>query len=331
MKAIVYTEYGSPDVLHLQEMEKPTPKDNEILVRVRATSVGSGDLMARRFSQISPREFNMPFFFWLPARITFGLGRPKQAILGSEFAGEVEAVGKAVTRFKAGDAVFGYRGPNLGAYAEYLCVPESGSVALKPANMSFEEAAAVPYGALTALNLLKKTPIQRGQKVLVNGASGGIGSYAVQLARHYGADVTGVCATPRMDYVKALGAERVIDYTREDFTQGGESYDLIVDVLGRSSFSRCVRVLRENGRYLRASFKTPQLLQMLWTSLRGGKRVICALATDSQADLVVIKELVEAGKLKSILDRCFPMEQAADAHRYVEAGNKHGQVVITVA
>jgi NADPH:quinone reductase-like Zn-dependent oxidoreductase len=265
------------------------------------------------------------------AWIAFGPRKPKRAILGSEFAGEVEAVGNAVTRFRPGDAVFGYRGENLGAYAEYLCMAEDGSVALKPSNMSFEEAAAVPYGALTALNLLKKTPLQPGQKVLVNGASGGIGSYAAQLARHYGADVTGVCATPRMDYVKSLGADHVIDYTREDFTQNGETYDLIVDVLGKSSFSHCARVLRENGRYLRASFKMPQLLQMLWTSLRGGKRVICALAIDSQQDLMVIKELVEAGKLKSILDRRFPKEQAAEAHRYVEAGSKRGQVVITMA
>jgi NADPH:quinone reductase-like Zn-dependent oxidoreductase len=259
----------------------------------------------------------------------FGFRKPRIKILGAELAGEVEAVGQDVTRFKAGDQVFGYRGPHFGANAEYLCMPENGLVAIKPATMTYEEAATVPYGAMTALNLLRKVTIHSGQKVLINGASGGIGSYALQLARHYGAEVTGVCSTPRVDLVKDLGADHVIDYTQEDFTENGETYDLIFDILGRSSFSRCKNSLTENGRYLLASFKMKQLVQMLWTSIIGGKKVICALSAESPEDLIVIKELVEAGKIKSVIDRCFPLEQAAEAHRYVEAGHKKGHVVIT--
>jgi NADPH:quinone reductase-like Zn-dependent oxidoreductase len=219
----------------------------------------------------------------------------------------------------------------MGANAEYLCVPEDGCVAVKPANMTYEEAAAVPYGAIMALNLLRKANIRPGQKVLVNGASGGIGSAAVQLARAYfGAEVTGVCSTPRLELVKALGAEKVMDYTQEDFTRSGETYDLIFDILGRSSFSRCKSVLKPNGIYLLASFKMKQLVQMLWTSRIGSKKVICALSSDKVEDLIFIKELIEAGKFKSIIDRCYPAEQAAEAHRYVEEGHKKGSVIITI-
>jgi NADPH:quinone reductase-like Zn-dependent oxidoreductase len=330
MKAIVYTQYGSPDVLQLKEVAKPAPKDNEALVRVHATPVNFGDILARNFNKVSLRRFTMPGPLWLPVRLYFGVRRPRKNILGSEFAGEIEAVGQAVTRFKAGDAVFGYRGPSLGANAEYLCMPEDGLIAPKPANMSYEEAAAVPYGALTALNLLKKVKLQPGPKVLINGASGAIGSYALQLARHHGAEVTGVCGTPRLELVKSLGADKVIDYTKEDFTQSGETYDLIFDILGKSSFSRCQRSLKPGGRLLYASFGMLPLLQMLWTSMIGGKKVVCALSAESREDLMVIKELVEAGKLKSIIDRCYPLEQTAEAHRYVEAGQKTGHVVITI-
>lgn len=331
MKAIVYTEYGSPDVLQVKEVEKPTPKDNEILIRVYATPVNYGDTLARNMSQVSHREFNMPFFMWLPARIALGFTKPKMNILGSEFAGKVEAVGKDVKRFKVGDSIFGYRAMNFGANAEYLCMAEDGLVAIKPDNVTYEEAAAIPYGALTALNLLRKVHIQPGQKVLVNGASGAIGAAVVQLAKYYGAEVTGVCGTPRLAYVKALGADKVIDYTREDFTQNGETYDLIFDVLGRSSFLRAKNALKPNGCILYASFKMPQLLQMLWTSRFGSKKVICALSSETLDDLLQIKELIEAGVIKAVVDRCYPMEQAAEAHRYAESGHKRGSVVIMVA
>ncbi len=329
MKAITQTQYGLPDVLKLAEIPKPTPKENEILIKILASTVGVGDLWARNFKAISPDDFSMAYPLWFLSRLSFGWNTPKIKILGAELAGEVEAVGSKVTRFKQGDAVFGYRGPAFGAYAEYLCMPENGLVALKPTNLTFEEAATIPYGALTALNLLRKANLQRGQKTLVIGASGKIGSYALQLAKHYGATVTGVCSTPRVGFVQALGADAVIDYTREDFTKNGERYDLIFDVMNRSSFERCKNSLTENGIYLLASFKTPQLWQML-TSPRKGKRVICALSLETQADLEQVRGLAEASVLKSIIDKRFPLEQAAEAHRYVEAGQRTGNVVITV-
>ncbi len=330
MKAIVYTEYGPPDVLHLEDVEKPAPKDNEVLIRVYATSVNFGDLLARNFKEISPGKFSMPLLFWFFAKMYFGFTKPKITILGSEFAGEIESAGKEVLLFKKGDQVFGYLGQNMGAYAEYLCMPENGCIAIKPANMTYEEAAVVPYGAIMALNLLRRMNIQPGQKVLVNGASGGIGSAAVQLAKYFGAEVTGVCGTPRLEFVKSLGADKVIDYTQEDFTQSGETYDLIFDILGKSSFSRCKGSLKQNGRYLLASFKMKQLFQMLWTLMIGSKKVICALAIDKKEDLISIKELIEAGKIISVIDRRYPLEQTAEAHRYIEKGHKKGNVVITV-
>ena len=330
MKAIVYTEYGSPDVLHLAEVAKPAPKDNEVLIRVHATPVNFGDLMARNFKNVTPRKFNMPIFFWLPSRMAFGWRKPKKNVLGSEFAGVVAAVGAQVTRFKPGDEVFGYRGANMGAYAEYVCLPENGMLALKPANMTFEEAAAVPYGALTALSLLKKVNLQPGQKVLINGASGGIGAAAVQLAKHYGAEVTGVCSTPRVGFVKALGADKVIDYTQEDFTRNGESYDVIFDILGKSSFGRGKKSLKPKGVYLFASFKVKQLAQMLWTKIAGGPKAICALSSEKPEDLEYIKGLIEAGQYKVIVDKRYRMEQAAEAHRYAEARQKYGSVIIAV-
>jgi len=330
MKAIMYTEYGAPEVLQLQEVGKPTPKDNELLIRVHAVSVNIGDIWARNFKAISPGKFSMPGPLWLPARMYFGFSKPKVNILGSEFAGQVESVGKNVKSFKPGDQVFGYRGQSMGANAQYLCMSEDGLVAIKPANMTYEEAAAVPYGALTALNLLRKVNIQPGQKVLINGASGGIGSAAVQLAKYYGAEVTGVCSTPRLEFVKSLGADKVIDYTKEDFTQNGETYDLIFDILGRSSFSHCKSSLNQNGCYLLASFKMKQLFQMLWTSMIGDKKVICALSGEKIEDLLFIKELVEAGKIKSVIDRRYPLEKTAEAHSYIEQGHKKGNVVITL-
>lgn len=330
MKAIEYTEFGPPEVLHLTEVEKPTPKDNEILVRVHATSVNYGDIVARDFKSMTPSKFNMPFLFWLPARFYFGLSKPNVNRLGSEFAGEVEATGQAVTRFKKGDQVFGYRGQSMGAYAEYLCMPEDGVVALKPANMTYEEVVTVPSGGMTALYILTTAQIQPGMKVLINGASGGIGSHAVQIAKDFGAEVTGVCGTPRLEFVKSLGADHVIDYTQEDFTRNGQTYDLIFDVLGRSSFARCKNSLTSNGRYVLASFKMKQLLQMVWTKFSGSKKVMCVLSPQSREDLERLKEMIEAGKIKAVIDRNFPLEQAAKAHRYVEDGHKQGNVVITV-
>jgi NADPH:quinone reductase-like Zn-dependent oxidoreductase len=330
VKAIVYTEYGPPEVLHLKELDKPAPKENEVLIRIHATSVNYGDLSARNFKGISPGEFNMPFPLWLLSKVIFGWSKPKISVLGSEFGGEIEAVGKDVTRFKAGDEVFGYLGQNMGAYAEYLCLAEDGVLTIKPDNVTYEEAAVVPMGAIMAWYLLRKVDVQRGQKVLIIGASGSIGSAAVQIAKHLGAEVTGICGTPRLEFVKSLGADKVIDYTQEDFTQNGETYDLIFDVLGKGSFSRSKGSLAENGRYLNASFKSRQLFEMLQTSISGGKKVICAIAPGSVEDLVSVKELMEAGVIKAVLDRSFPLEQTAEAHRYVEDGHKKGHVAIRV-
>ncbi len=330
MKAIVYTEYGSPDVLQVKEVAKPVPGDNDVLVRVHATSVNYGDLAARNFREMTPQKFNMPLLIWLMAKISFGLSKPQNTILGSEFAGEIESTGKNVTKIKPGNPDFGYLGQSMGAYAEYVRIPEDGVLAIKPVNQSFAEAASVSYGAIMALNLLRKVNVHGGQKVLINGASGGIGSAAVQIARQMGAEVTGVCGTLRMEYVKSLGADKVIDYTKEDFTRNGETYDLIFDILGKSPFSRCKNSLKPKGILLHASFKMLHLFDMLRTSKSTGKRVICAIAPGSLEDLLVVEELIEAGKIKSIIDKCFPMEQAAEAHRYVEQGNKKGSVVISI-
>lgn len=331
MKAVIVTDYGAPQVLQVQDIDKPVPKDNEVLVKLKATSVNFGDLMARNFKDVTPSNFNMPLLFWFFAKIFFGFGKPKVKILGSEFAGEIESTGKNVTTFKPGDSVFGYLGQNMGSYAEYFCMPESGCLTHKPSNMTEPAAAVTAYGAIMAVNLLRKANIQPGQKVLINGASGSMGSAAVQIAKSYGADVTGVCGKPRMEFVKSLGADRVIDYRSQDFTEGPEKYDLVFDVLGKSSFSKVKRVLTDNGINLRASFKSRQLLQMLWTSVTGGKKIICALAPGSKTDLVVVKELIEQGKIKTKPYRVFPLEQAADAHQYVEEGNHQGPVALIIS
>jgi NADPH:quinone reductase-like Zn-dependent oxidoreductase len=330
MKAIVYNEYGGPDVLHPEEVDKPIPGDHQVLIKIHATSVNYGDLIARNFKSVTPDKFNMPFLIWLMAKVSFGLSKPNIRILGSEFSGEIEAVGKEVKRFNLGDQVFGYRGQSMGAYAEYICVDEEDTLASKPANLTYEEAAVISYGAIMALHLLRAMNIQPGQRVLINGASGRIGSAAVQIARYYGAEVTGVCGTPRLDYVKSLGADKVIDYTREDFTRNGETYDLIFDILGKSSFSRCKSSLKPDGRLLYASFKMRHLFDMLWTGMTGGRKVICAIAPGSVEDLASVKELIEDGEIKTIIDKSFPMAQAAAAHRYVENGSKVGDVVITL-
>lgn len=332
MKAIKYTEYGSPDVLQLVEIEKPVPADNEVLIRVHAAHINFGDITARKFNQLSPDEFHMPSLLLFIAKFIFGFTKPKITILGSEFSGKVESVGNAVTGFKAEDEVFGYRGPIMGANAEYLAVPEDSMLVTKPSNMTYEEASTIPYGALTALTLLRRVDIQPGQKVLINGASGSIGSHALQLAKYYGAEVTAVCGTQRVELVKALGADKVIDYTKEDFTTNGETYDVIFDVLGKSNFSQSKDSLTENGIHFYASFKMRQVFQMLWTSLTGSKqRVICALSNETIDDLVFIKERIEAGDIKTVIDRCYPLEEIAEAHRYIENGQKTGNIVITIA
>jgi NADPH:quinone reductase-like Zn-dependent oxidoreductase len=331
MKAVVFTEYGSPDVLQLKDVPKPTSKENELLVRVLATPIGYGDLTARRFGHLSSREFNMPAALYLPARMVFGWNKPKINILGSELAGEVEAVGNQVKKFKPGDAIFAYVGQKMGANAEYICIPEDGLAALKPANLSYDEAATLPYGAIMAASLLQKAKLQPGQKILINGASGGIGGMAVQLAKHYMAEVTGVCGGPRLEYVKSLGSDKVIDYTKQDFTENGETYDVIFDILGRSSFARCKNSLKPDGIYLLASFKSRALFDMIWTGLFSRQKVICAMAQEKTESLLLVKGLAEEGKVKALIDRRFPLEQTAEAHRYSESGNKQGSVVITVA
>ncbi len=331
MKAIVYTEYGAPDVLKIQEVEKPFPEGNEVLIRVHAVSVNYGDIIARNFKNISAKEFNMPLLFWILARFSFGFSKPKIKVLGNTFAGEIETIGNDVKHFREGEPVFGYTGEKMGAYAEYLRMSENGILAAKPSKMNYEEASIIPYGAIMALNLLKKASLQKGQKVLIIGASGGIGSAAVQLAKHYyKAEVTGVCSTQRIELVKNLGADKVIDYEKEDFTKNGETYDLIFDILGKGSFSSCKRSLKQNGIYLLASFKTKKLLQMLWTSITGKKKVVCALVSPTKQDLLFIQELIEEGKIKSIIDKCFPLEQTAEAHTYVETKRKKGDVIITL-
>lgn len=331
MRAAVMLEFGPPEVLQLGEVATPVAKGHDILVRVRATSVNFGDTLVRNFAAVTPRTFHMPWLFWLIGKVSFGVWRPRVHVLGSEFAGVVEQIGERVTRFKPGDAVFGYRGPQMGAYAEYVRIAETGVVTTKPVNVSDEEAAATPYGAIMALGLMKKLHLQPEQSVLVVGASGGIGPAIVQLAsRHVGATVSAVCGTARLEYVKSLGAAAVIDYTREDVAERSETYDVIIDVLGKGTFDQYRRILAPQGRVVFLSFKLKKILQMLWTSMSGGQKVVCALMSEHQEDLVEIRRLMEAGTLRTVVDRSFPLEQAAEAHRYAESGAKTGAVVITV-
>jgi NADPH:quinone reductase-like Zn-dependent oxidoreductase len=320
MKAIVCTKYGPPEVLQLQEVEKPIPKDNEVLVKIYATTVNATDPMGRA---------GKPFMARL---VPLSLTKPKNPILGGELAGEIESVGKSVTLYKEGKHIYGCM-MDSGAYAEYKCIPEDGVLAIKPTNMTFKEAAAISGGALTALVFLRdKGNIKSGQKVLINGASGSVGTAAVQLAKYFGAEVTGVCSTTNLELVKTLGADKVIDYTKEDFTKSDETYDIIFDTVTKSSFSRCKGVLKQKGIYLATVPWPGILLQMLWTSMVGGKKAIFAATSFkfNNKELLFLKELIEAGKLKSVIDRSYPLEQMAEAHRYVEKGHKKGNVVITI-
>jgi NADPH:quinone reductase-like Zn-dependent oxidoreductase len=328
MKAVIWTEYGPPDVLQLKEVEKPTPKDNEVLIRIDATTVTSGDC--------EQRSLKLPFWHALAIRAAAGFKRPERiTILGMELAGEIEAVGKDVKRFGKGDQVFGATGfAGMGACAEYICLPEQteeGALAIKPANMTYEEAAAVPVGGHEALCFLRQGNIQSGQKVLINGASGTIGPFAVQLAKYFGAEVTAVCSTRNVDLVRSLGADHVVDYTHQDFTKNGETYDFILDVVGKSSFSGSINSLEQKGRYLIADPGPSQMVRGRWTSMISSKKVIFGAAHPKTEDLIFLKELIEEGKIRSVIDRRYPLEQTAEAHRYVEKGHKKGNVVITVA
>jgi NADPH:quinone reductase-like Zn-dependent oxidoreductase len=328
MKAIVWTNYGPPEVLQLQEVEKPIPKDNEVLIKVHAATASTPDSEFRRLK--------LPLLFAFFLRLYLGFTKPtRRRILGTEFAGEIVFAGKDVTQYKPGDQVFGYSGLDMGTYAEYLCLSEKPSalasvMAKKPVNTTYEGAAALPFGGLEALHSLRQANIQPGQKVLIVGAGGSIGTYSVQLAKHYGAEVTGVDHTVKLNMLRSIGADHVIDYTKEDFTRNGQTYDVILDTINKSSFSRTLRSLTENGTYLNANPGIFGGLRMRWMSKSSRKRVITWTAGYTVDNLLALKELVEAGTIKPIIDRTYPLEQIAEAHRYVDTGHKKGNVVITV-
>jgi NADPH:quinone reductase-like Zn-dependent oxidoreductase len=319
MKAAVYARYGPPEVLQLREVEKPVPQDNEVLIKIYATTVTSGDSRMRRADPFAVRLFN-------------GLTIPKKiTVLGNELAGEIESIGQNVIEFSTGDQVFGQAGLTLGANAEYICLPQDGALAIKPEKLTYEEAASIPFGGSTALHFLRKGNIGSGQNVLIYGASGSLGTAAVQIARYFGAEVTGVCSTSNIALVKSLGATTVIDYTREDFTKNGQAYDIIFDTTGQSPFSGCLNSLTERGIYLRAvNLGLTPIIRGLWISNTSNRKVIGGIAVERKENINFLRELVEAGKLKPVIDRRYPLEKIAEAHAYVDKGHKKGNVTIIV-
>ena len=324
MRAVLHTAYGPPSELQVQEVEKPMPEANEVLIKIHASTVTSSDCNIRN-------QTFVPQPFRYLARMEFGIPKPKNNIIGFDLAGEIEAVGRDVTRFQVGDQVFGTTEPAYGAHAEYICIPHDGVIAHKPVNMTYEEAATVPVIGNTALHFIRDLgEVQPGQRVIVNGASGGIGTYAVQLAKHYGAHVTGVCSTANIELVKSLGADEVIDYTKEDFTKKREAYDVIFDAVGKSSFFRCRRALTDTGLYLDTLPKISSMILSAWTSRYGSRKVKMEGAPAKLDNLLDLKKLVEAGHLTTVIDRRFPLDQTADAFEYVEGGHKKGHVVIQV-
>jgi NADPH:quinone reductase-like Zn-dependent oxidoreductase len=324
MKAIIWTKYGSPDTLQFRDIDKPTPKDNEILLKIHAVEATAGDC--------EMRTLKFPLWIKLPLRIYIGLIKPTRVnILGSYLAGEVESVGKDVTRFKAGDQVFGTTGLMLGGYAEYVCVPESKVITDKPENLTYEEVAPLGLGGLEALHFLRLAKIQPGQKVLVNGAGGSIGTYAVQLAKHFGAEVTAVDRLIKHDMLRSIGADHVIDYTREDFSANGQKYDAILDVVLKSSFTKIVSSLTDNGIYLMTNPTLPKMLRARWISRTSSKKVIFQFSQPNAEDLDILKDMLESGKIQTVIDRRYSLEQVPEAQRYIETGNKNGIVIITVS
>jgi NADPH:quinone reductase-like Zn-dependent oxidoreductase len=317
MKAAVYSQYGPPEVLQIKQVEKPIPKKNELLLRIKATAVNSGDVRLRKAD---------PF----AVRFIFGFIKPKINILGSVFSGEVESVGEDVKHFKAGDFIFGHTDMSFGSYAEYKCLPENASIALKPANISHNEAAVIPFGGATALHFIKKAMIKSGQKVLVVGASGAVGSAAVQLAKSFGANVTGVCSTVNIDLVKSLGADKVIDYTKEDFTQNGETYDMIFDTVKTISISRSLKSLYKKGIMILSAAGMSEMLQGVWISMTSSKKVMTGVISHTAADIIFLKGLIEVHKLKPVIDKTYSLEQIAEAHAYVEKGHKKGNISINI-
>lgn len=322
MKAILATGYGSPDVLRLQEVPKPEPKDDEVLIRIRATTVSAADWRVR--------SLDVPTGFGIMVRLAFGISRPRQPILGTDLAGEVVAVGRRVERFHEGDAVIASPGAAMGCHAEYRTMPESGAITRKPESLTFEEAASLPFGGGTALAFLRRAGLRRGERVLVNGASGAVGSAAVQLARHFGAEVTGVCSTANLELVQSLGADRVIDYTREDFTASGIAYDIVVDTVGALTFADMKASLGSRGRLVLVSADLPAMLRTPWVAMTSRRRIVVGPLETTAEDLRLLAELAAAGELRPVIDRCYPLEQSIDAHRYVDTRRKRGSVVLTV-